>query len=46
MREFIRPVAVALSAACLALSVAAMSTGGALAQAKQQPAPAQRTPPA
>jgi hypothetical protein len=45
MREFIRPVAVALSAACLALSVAAMSNGGALAQAKQQPAPAQAAPP-
>jgi hypothetical protein len=45
MREFIRPVAVALSAACLALSVAAMSTGGALAQAKQQPAPAQPAQP-
>jgi hypothetical protein len=45
MREFIRPVAVALSAACLALSVAAMSNGGALAQAKQQPAPAQPAQP-
>ena len=45
MREFIRPVAVALSVACLALSVAAMSTGGALAQAKQQPAPAQPAQP-
>jgi hypothetical protein len=45
MREFIRPVAVALSAACLALSVAAMSTGSALAQAKQQPAPAQPAQP-
>jgi hypothetical protein len=44
MREFIRPVAVALSVACLAVSLAAMSGGSALAQAKQQPAPAQAAP--
>jgi hypothetical protein len=46
MREFIRPAAVALSMACLALSIAVMSTGSALAQAKQQSAPAQAAPPA
>ena len=45
MREFIRPAAVALSVACLAVSIAVISTGGALAQAKQQPAPAQAAPP-
>jgi hypothetical protein len=45
MREFIRPAAVALSMVCAALSIAAMSTGSALAQAKQQPAPAQAAPP-
>jgi hypothetical protein len=46
MREFIRPAAVALSMACLALSIAAISTESALAQAKQQSAPAQAAPPA
>ena len=45
MREFIRPAAVALSIACFAVSIAVMSTGSALAQAKQQPAPAQAAPP-
>jgi hypothetical protein len=45
MREFIRPAAVALGVACLAVSIAVISTGGALAQAKQQPAPAQAAPP-
>ncbi len=35
MREFIRPAAVALSMACLALSIPVMSAGSALAQAKQ-----------
>jgi hypothetical protein len=40
MREFIRPAAVALSMACLAFSIAAISTGSALAQAKQAPAQA------
>jgi hypothetical protein len=34
MREFIRPIATALTIACLASSFAALSTGGALAQAK------------
>jgi hypothetical protein len=41
MREFIRPVAVALSIACLAVSLAAVTADPALAQAKQQMAPAQ-----
>ena len=45
MRAFIRPAAVALSIACFAVSIAVMSTGSALAQAKQQPAPAQAAPP-
>jgi hypothetical protein len=40
MREFIRPAVVALSIACLAVSIAAISTDSALAQAKPQPAPA------
>jgi hypothetical protein len=44
MREFIRPAAVTLSVACLAISIAVMSNGSALAQAKQ-PAPAQAAPP-
>ena len=39
MREFVRPVATALSIACLAVSVASLSTGSALAQAKMAPAP-------
>lgn len=43
MREFVRPVAAALSVACLAVSIAIVSTGSALAQAK--PAPAQQTAP-
>jgi hypothetical protein len=43
MREFVRPIAAALCIACLAASMAIVSTGGALAQAKpmQQMAPAQ-----
>jgi hypothetical protein len=45
MREFVRPAAFALSIACLAVSVTAISTGSALAQAKQQMAPAQAAPP-
>jgi hypothetical protein len=45
MREFIRPAAVALSMACVAVSIAAISTDGALAQAKQQMAPSQAAPP-
>jgi hypothetical protein len=43
MREFIRPAAVALSVACLAVSIAAISTGSALAQANQAP-PKQMAP--
>jgi hypothetical protein len=45
MREFVRPAAFALSIACLAVSVTAISTGSVLAQAKQQMAPAQAAPP-
>jgi uncharacterized protein (DUF849 family) len=37
MREFVRPVASALSIACLAVAMAVVSTGGAWAQAKQAP---------
>ena len=43
MREFVRPVAAALSLACLAATLAIVSTGSALAQAKQAP-PAQAAP--
>ena len=45
MREFVRPAAVALSIACLAVSLAAVTADPALAQAKQQMAPAQAAPP-
>jgi hypothetical protein len=44
MRQFIRPVAITLSVACLAASAALVSTNSALAQAKggqMAPAPAQ-----
>ena len=48
MREIVRPVAAALGIACLAASMAILSTGSALAQAKQAPAqqaaPAQEAP--
>ena len=44
MREFIRPAAAALSIACLAASIAAISSTDAFAQAKQQMAPAQAAP--
>jgi|SRR5579872_1681655 len=44
MREFIRPVAVALSLACLVAGAAVLSAGGAFAQAKQPMAPAQGMP--
>jgi hypothetical protein len=40
MREIIRPVALALSIACLAASMAILPGNSALAQAKQQMAPA------
>jgi len=45
MREFIRPVAAALSIVCLAASVAVLSSGSALAQGMQKMAPAQAAPP-
>ncbi len=38
MREFVRPIAAALSVVCLAASIAIISTGSALAQAKMAPA--------
>jgi len=44
MREFVRPVAIALSIACLAASMAIVSSSCALAQAKQAP-PKQMAPP-
>jgi hypothetical protein len=45
MREFIRPAAAALSIACLAASIAALSSTDVMAQAaKQQMAPAQAAP--
>ena len=47
MREFIRPVAAALTIACLAASIAVISSTGALAQGKmapQQAAPQQPPP--
>lgn len=40
MREIARPVFAVLSVACLAVSFAALSDGGALAQSKMAPAPA------
>ena len=47
MREFIRPVAISFSIACLAASLTAIPTDSALAQAKGgQMAPAQAAPPA
>jgi len=50
MREIFRPAACALSVACLALAMSAISSGEVLAQAKQAPpkqsAPAQAAPPA
>ena len=45
MREIVRPVAAALSIACLAASMAIVSGDNALAQNKQQMAPAQAAPP-
>jgi hypothetical protein len=49
MRETVRPLFVALSVACLSISLTALSNGAALAQAKQAPAnqmaPAQAAPP-
>jgi hypothetical protein len=45
MREIVRPVVAALSIACLAASMATVSTGGALAQAAKQQQMAQAAPP-
>jgi hypothetical protein len=49
MRDFLRPLAGTLGIACLATGLTILSTGGALAQAKQAPssqmAPAQPAPP-
>ena len=49
MREIFRPAVCALSVACLALAISAMSNTDAMAQAKQAPpkqsAPAQAAPP-
>jgi hypothetical protein len=49
MREIVRPLARALSLVCLAVSIAILSSGDVLAQAKQAPpkqmAPAQAVPP-
>jgi hypothetical protein len=45
MREFVRPIAVAVSIACVASALAILSTGDALAQAKQSPAPAAQAAP-
>jgi hypothetical protein len=45
MRELVRPAVAALSIACLAATMAILSSSGALAQAKQQMAPAQAAPP-
>jgi hypothetical protein len=44
MREIVRAVVAALSIACLAASMASVSGGSALAQNKQQMAPAQAAP--
>src|SRR5882757_3447455 len=46
MREFVRPVTAALSIACLAASMAMLSSTGALAQAKQAPTKQMAPPPA
>ena len=51
MRQIFRPAASALSVACLAFAISAISSGEVLAQAKQAPppkqaAPAQAAPPA
>jgi hypothetical protein len=45
MREFVRPIAVAVSIACVASALAILSTGNALAQAKPSPAPAAQAAP-
>jgi hypothetical protein len=45
MREFVRPVAAALSMASLTIAMAVLPAGGALAQAAQTPPAAQAAPP-
>jgi hypothetical protein len=45
MREFVRPIAVAVSIAFVASALAIVSTGDALAQAKPSPAPAAQAAP-
>jgi hypothetical protein len=45
MREIVRPVVAALTIACLAATMAIVSSSSALAQAKQQMAPTQAAPP-
>jgi hypothetical protein len=45
MREIVRPVVAALSIACLAAPMAIVSSSSAVAQDKQQMAPAQAAPP-
>jgi hypothetical protein len=44
MREFVRPIAAALSVACLAAAIAIASAGEALAQARQVPQPTAPAP--
>ena len=45
MREIVRPLASALSVACLAFSISAVSSSAVLAQAKTAPAPKQQAAP-
>jgi hypothetical protein len=45
MREFVRPVAAALSMACLTIAMAVLPAGGALAQAAQTPPAAPQAAP-
>src|ERR1700736_4434778 len=45
MREFVRPVAAALSMASLTIAMAVLPAGGALAQAAQTPPAARAAPP-
>jgi hypothetical protein len=45
MRQFVRPVAAVLGIACIVGAMALLSTGRALAQAKQAPAPASQAAP-
>jgi len=45
MRQFVRPLAAALSIACLSAGIVIASSGDELAQSKQQAAPVQASPP-